>query len=315
MTTRPGTLRFRVTAEVDVEVTDLDVLTQAALEQVEEYGFESAVEKDELVLEVMADPAAAVLEMACLDEYIDQLPGLISRRSDILVCNPNDHADDVGRAVRDVALSPALVAAPVSLRCIREYASRLTGLSQAELEFDTAEPAAEGRKSKAAAQLLAGALWRAAVVIVDQAFDDMILVFSADEYAGADQWGGWLLPQLPDRYRDQYTPTFVRALAATILDVTGRLTRGWHPPMSIAEELAVMFLLDEVENIAGDIGWTLPTGWRIRLEAVLGQDSVHLALFGKGELAAESTTPAAVANEWFAPYRGRVARIPYTVMD
>lgn len=326
MTTVPGRLRFRVTAEVDVEVTDLDALTQAALEQVERWGFDSTAEKDELVLEVMADPSAAILEVACVDEYLDQLPGLSSCRSDISVSTLDDEANAdtdvtvpvpvaVGRMRRDASVSEALVAAPVPLRSIRGFASRLTGLSLAELGFDATLPAVGGRKSKAAAELLAGVLWRAAVVIVDQAFDDMILVFSADEYPDVGRWGGWLLPQLPDPHRDQYTPTFVRALASTILDVTGRLTRGWHPPMSIAEEFAVMFLLDEVQNVADDLGWTPPTGWRNQLEAVLGQGNAHRELAGPGESAVESTAPVVVVREWFVPYQTSVARIPYTVID
>lgn len=318
MTTVPGRLRFRVTAEVDVEVTDLDALTQAALEQVEGCGFESAAEKDGLVLEVMADPAAAVLEVACLDEYLDLLPGLNSYLSDISVGRLNDDADadvpvTVGRVGWDVPVSPALVAAPVSRHHIRGLASRLTGLSLAELGFDATRPGVDGRKS-VVAELLSGALWRAAVVIVDQAFDDTVLAFSQDDSAGAGRWGGWLLPQLPDEYREQYSPTFVRALAATILDVSGRLTRGWHPPTSIAEEFAVMFLLDEVQNIADGIDWTLPTGWRIRLEAVLGQGGAHLTLTGPSEPEMEVSTPAVVVSEWFFPDPGSVARIPYTVV-
>ena len=97
---------------------------------------------------------------------------------------------------------------------------------------------------------------------------------------------------------------FAKALTATFLDVTSRLIRGWEPPGSIAEEFALLHVLDQVEFLNDLYDLHLPDGWREDLEEALVQGEEHLSLLSEDP-------PEQDVDTWFTRYDGNPIPIPY----
>ncbi|MEV4315951.1 hypothetical protein [Actinocrispum sp. NPDC049592] len=92
------------------------------------------------------------------------------------------------------------------------------------------------------AELVAGALAEAVVVVIDELFDDVAALDEED--TTADQHEGLLvLDELPPAFTDQYSAWFAkRFLIATVI-VGQRLTEEeWVPPQTAAEALALHLL-------------------------------------------------------------------------
>jgi hypothetical protein len=92
------------------------------------------------------------------------------------------------------------------------------------------------------AELVAGALAEAVVVVIDELFEDVQIL--DDDDTTADQHEGLLvLDELPGAFADQYSAWFAkRFLIATVI-VGQRLTEPeWTPPQCVAEALALHLL-------------------------------------------------------------------------
>lgn len=128
-------------------------------------------------------------------------------------------------------------------------------------------------KSLFQAKLLAGALWEASAVLIDQLFEDVAELRGLDEVTGRDIAETYVLSWLPRRHADKYDVRFAQRFLVIAADMTAALVRGWTHASCVAQELAVRCLLDQVEVIQDLYGLDLEGGWRGRLEEHLLEDT------------------------------------------
>ena len=291
--------RIHIDADIDVELVDESALTLAALNYVDAHPWDEAADQAIRRDEVQQDPIMAVLELWNAGEVIDSIPGLKSGIETVVVGDLEQHDERTGSDTR-VAAQPARFR--LSAETIRADAVKATGLTLEQLGYDDGPDAwpdqATARKEAAT---LAGALWNAAIITTDEIFSDVAAICQANK---PRELGDWIIPHLPEAYRCQYNPVFAKAFTATFLDVTSRLVRGWEPPGSIAEEFALLYLLDQVEFLNDLYDLQLPHGWREDLEEALVQGEEHLSLLSEDP-------PEQDVDSWFARYDGNPIPIPY----
>jgi hypothetical protein len=175
-----------------------------------------------------------------------------------------------------------------------EVGERLTGLSLEQLGFEprledlTAEqrsllcpgdiewmdsitPEVRDR-SLFQARLLAGALWEASVVLIDQLFEDLAGLRKLHSIDREDIASTSVLSWLPPRLAHKYDVGFVQRFLVVAADMTGALVRGWGRPSCVAQELALRCLLDQVEVIQDSYDLDLADDWRGLLEERLFED-------------------------------------------
>jgi hypothetical protein len=93
------------------------------------------------------------------------------------------------------------------------------------------------------AKLLAGALWEASAVLIDQLFEDLDGLRDLDRVDRQDIANTFVLSGLPPRHADKYDVRFAQQFLLIAADMTGALTRGWTRPSCVAQELALRCLL------------------------------------------------------------------------
>jgi hypothetical protein len=291
---------LHIDADIDVEILDESALTQAALAYVDTHPWDEAAEQATRRNEVQQDPIMAVLELWNAGEVIDGIPGLKSGIETVVVGDLEQH--DAERTELDTRAAAQPPRYRMSAETIRADAVKATGFTPETLGYD-ADPNAgpDQATARKEAATVAGALWNAAIITTDEIFSDVATICQAN-----DPWelGDWIIPHLPEAYRCQYTPVFAKAFAATFLDVTSRLVRGWEPPGSIAEEFALLYLLDQVEFLNDLYDLELPHGWREALEEALVQGEEHLFLLS-------DSPPEQDVETWFTRYDGNPIPIPY----
>jgi hypothetical protein len=123
------------------------------------------------------------------------------------------------------------------------------------------------------AKLLAGALWEASAVLIDQLFEDVAALRGLDELTGQDIAETYVLSGLPPRHADKYDVRFAQRFLVIASDMSAALVRGWTYPSCVAQELAVRCLLDQVEVIQDLYALDLEDGWRGRVEEHLLEDT------------------------------------------
>ena len=300
-TTQPGQHRLRIEAEIDLDVVDLDALTRAALHSATANPAETDEDQAEILADISADPQAAICELFMIDDTIDSIPGIrwlpyIVTVGPVDTGEPRPQTEDK----TDVTLGPVTMS---------DYAPHVTGIPPEYLGYDNTLPTEDERAYfRNIATTLAGTLWHASIIVTDHLFDDITEIHQVTRAHGPGSPATRIVPYLPERYRSQYNAPFVKALTATFLDVTSRLVRGWQPPASIAEEFALMFLLDQVEVTADTFQLDLPEEWREELEENLGQGEQHLNLLG-------DDPPEQDVRSWFTPYDGTATPIPYAAAE
>ncbi|QDG88129.1 hypothetical protein [Pseudarthrobacter sp. NIBRBAC000502770] len=165
-----------------------------------------------------------------------------------------------------------------------EVGERLTGLSLEQLGFEprledlTAEqrsllcpddiewmdsitPEVRDR-SLFQARLLAGALWEASAVLIDQLFEDLAGLRKLHSIDREDIASTSVLSWLPPRLAHKYDVGFVQRFLVVAADMTGALVRGWGRPSCVAQELALRCPLDQVEVIQDSYDLDLADDWR-----------------------------------------------------
>uniref|UniRef100_UPI003F499FF3 hypothetical protein n=1 Tax=Paenarthrobacter ureafaciens TaxID=37931 RepID=UPI003F499FF3 len=106
----------------------------------------------------------------------------------------------------------------------------LTRLSADDLEWlDTITPE-QRDKSLFQAKLLAGVLWEASAVLIDQLFEDLNGLKSLDQVDRHDIANTFVLSGLPPRHADKYDVRFAQQFLVIAADMTASLIRGWATP-------------------------------------------------------------------------------------
>lgn len=122
------------------------------------------------------------------------------------------------------------------------------------------------------AKLLAGALWEASVILIDQLFEDLAGLRKLHSIDREDIANTFVLSWLPRRLAQKYDIGFVQGFLVIAADLTGALARGWSRPSCVAQELALRCLLDQVEVIQDSYVLDLADDWRGRLEEQMFED-------------------------------------------
>ena len=127
-------------------------------------------------------------------------------------------------------------------------------------------------RSLVQAKLLAGALWEACVVLIDQLFEDLASLRKLSTIDREDIANSFVLSWLPPRQAQKYDVGFVQRFLLVAADMTGALARGWSRPSCVAQELALRCLFDQVEVLEDSYDLDLADDWRGRLEEQLFED-------------------------------------------
>ncbi|EAR26120.1 hypothetical protein A20C1_09574 [marine actinobacterium PHSC20C1] len=172
-----------------------------------------------------------------------------------------------------------------------------------ELDEDPDFPltSAESKEERRKAALMKGFLWHASVVMVDELFEDLAALAK-----GNDPEDTMVISTLPERYQDDYTALFVRKFLVTTVEVTARLTSGWTPLASTAQELAFNLLLASAAALPEQYGIDFEPGWTEILADSLFEDSDFGFLFDEVPLLG-SEPPA----QWFRPFNSTRHSSPY----
>jgi hypothetical protein len=205
---------------------------------------------------------------------------------------------------------------------IYESGRAFRALPLEDLAMGDVESLPESERTEAVRQAtaLAGCLMHAAVVVVDQLFEDIEHLRTAEGPEDFDIDASWQLSQLPSRFAHRYTPLFAQEFLVTLVDVTARFTVGWEPLACVAQELGLRLLLNHVEVVADTSDVLLQDGWREHLEEMLFEDVDHELLYDMSFDGIEddvSAQPPGMApmrfEDWFAPFNSERSLPPYAL--
>ncbi len=157
------------------------------------------------------------------------------------------------------------------------------------------------------ATLLAGSLWEASAVLIDQLFEDLNGLLKLDRQDIATTF---VLSGLPPRHADKYDVRFTQQFLVIAVDMTGALIRGWTHPSCVAQELALRCLFDQVEVIQDLYDLDLPGDWRGMLEQNMLEDIDSEMLYqnamdgfeGDIELNMQLGLAPMKVEDWFEPF-------------
>lgn len=160
------------------------------------------------------------------------------------------------------------------------------------------------------ARLLAGALWEASVVLIDQLFEDLAGLRKLHSIHREDIANTSVLAGLPPRFAHKYDVGFVQRFLVVATDMTGALVRGWSRPSCVAQELALRCLLDQVEVIQDSYDLDLADDWRGMLEERLFEDTDSELLYQNAmdgfendvELNMQLGFAPMNVQDWFEPF-------------
>ncbi|WP_052206845.1 hypothetical protein [Sinomonas humi] len=159
----------------------------------------------------------------------------------------------------------------------------------------------ERERRRRQARLLAGALWHASIVLIDQLFEDIGTLRALPEVTASDIAGTLVLSGLPPFYAGRYGVGFAQAfLAATVEQLKG-LASGWEPPACIAQELVVNCLIDQVEVSEDLYDLDLEPGWQGTVRDALLEDTDADVLFDPGADGIEQSRPSSSVRGPLAP--------------
>ena len=183
-------------------------------------------------------------------------------------------------------------------------------LDAEELEWAGSITPERRERSLFQAKLLAGALWEASAVLIDQLFEDLDALRDLDRVDRQDIANTFVLSGLPPRQADKYDIRFARQFLVIAADMTGALTRRWTRPSCVAQELALRCLFDQVEVIQDLYDLDLADGWRSRLEEHLLEDTDSEMLYQNAmdgfeddiELNMQLGLAPMKTQDWFEPF-------------
>lgn len=160
------------------------------------------------------------------------------------------------------------------------------------------------------AKLLAGVLWEASAVLIDQLFEDLNGLLKLDRIDRQDIANTFVLSGLPPRQADKYDIRFTQQFLVIAADMTGALSRGWTRPSCVAQELALRCLFDQAEIIQDLYDLDLPKNSRGLLEQRMLEDTDSEMLYqnamdgfeGDVELNMQLGLAPMKVEDWFEPF-------------
>jgi hypothetical protein len=185
-----------------------------------------------------------------------------------------------------------------------------------------AEDAAERVTALLEAGYVAGALFQASVIVLDDLFEDLDTLRQERfgvTVADASDDTFLVLDELPARYAHRYDTLFAQQLIVTMVDVTRRFTAGWEPLGCVAEELALRLVLNGAELQLELAEVELQEGWRGVVEDALFEDPDHEMLFDASmdgieddpESLASLGSASMAFTDWFKPFKAERHLPPY----
>jgi hypothetical protein len=138
-----------------------------------------------------------------------------------------------------------------------------------------ADPELFGDEDPDSGWLLAGLIQQACQNVTGFALEDVITMNAGT----GDLDDTLLLRWLPEAYRAGYTGEFARKFLIAVIDLGTSMVSGFTHPGSVAEELALRFVLDQVSILDDVQGAGLPEHWRASVEDALFEDMDHEMLY------------------------------------
>jgi hypothetical protein len=316
---------FRI--DLELEVTDAEALKDAALAHLrsEDNSFQDPREKAALEDRVQASATDALIELVDPWDAISPIPGI---EASVATTGPYE-ADKIqpdlprGLAPKHKEKSRAQIIDDIlqqseSLRGI-DFIDEGTDLVT-DVPPHVADQLAAGERLHRA--LLKGLLWRTCIIVVDELFADIVTLRSEAPVTAEVIDSTWQLSRLPQRFAPRYGTLFAQEFLVAVADVGHKLTTGWEPPATIAEELALHLILDQVGSSAELFAIELADGWRADLEADLYQDTDSDYLFDDRYDGFENDPnfgPPGIApmtfDAWFVPFNSDYLASPYATHD
>ncbi|MCW2135415.1 MULTISPECIES: hypothetical protein [Crystallibacter] len=193
------------------------------------------------------------------------------------------------------------------------------GLDAETLAWMAAIPEAERARRLDQARLLAGAIWHASIILIDQLFEDIHLLHGKRPITREDIDETWVLSGLPGQYADKYNGLFAQRFLIVAADMTTKLAADWTYPTCVAQELAVRCLLDQVEVTADTYDLELEPDWRGMLTERILEDTDSDMLYDRSldgfqhdEGFNQQLRLAPMALEhWFEPFNEERHVTPY----
>lgn len=180
-----------------------------------------------------------------------------------------EHALQVGEGLKGLTLEQ-LGFEPRLEDLTQDQRSRLEA---DDLEWAGLITSARRDRSLFQAKLLAGALWEASAVLIDQLFEDLDGLRDLDRVDRQDIANTFVLSGLPPAHADKYDVRFAQQFLVIAADMTGALSRGWTRPSCVAQELALRCSFDQVEVIQDIYNLDLADDWRGQLEQHMLEDT------------------------------------------
>jgi hypothetical protein len=203
-----------------------------------------------------------------------------------------------------------------------DFLSDGLGLDRLTALDTQAEDPAQRASAQTEARFVAGALFQASVIVLDDLFEDLDTLRQERfgvTVADASDDTFLVLDELPVRYAHRYDTLFAQQLIVAMVDVTRRFTAGWEPLGCVAEELALRLILNGAALQLELAEVELVEGWRGVVEDTLFEDPDHEMLFDASmdgiEDEPESLASLGAASmaftDWFKPFKSERHLPPY----
>lgn len=169
--------------------------------------------------------------------------------------------------------------------------------------------------------LVKGLVWEASIAIVDDLFDDIVLVRRGEEDGNPHAWlETRCLKQLPRRYGLLYTTMFTKMFLVAMVDVTCNLANEWVTQPTVAHEIATDLLLTKARSLQVGLGIQLEFDHLSDLATDLFADRDFEMLYSETdeEQKFAETLMGAInldIGSWFGSFGGVRAPSPYAMRE
>ncbi|MDQ0819404.1 hypothetical protein QFZ79_001699 [Arthrobacter sp. V4I6] len=195
----------------------------------------------------------------------------------------------------------------------------LAGLDSETMEWMAGVSGEDRQRSLTRGRLLAGTIWHASVLLIDQLFQDIHTLHDKESITREDIDETWILSALPPQYAEQYNGLFAQRFLVVAADMVIKLVAGWTSPSCVAQELAVRCLLDQIEITADTYDLDFDPHWRGILTDRILEDTDSDVLYDRSldgfqhdEVLNQQLRLAPMALEhWFEPFNDERHVSPY----